>query len=170
MGYRPQRARRRSPLSGLFVLAIAALVAARLVAVGLPHLRHALTGVLLGGPAGGAPAICRSGNPLAGVYNPGRLALHAGCVSAVGHVVFVLHAPDGDMHISLLPNRGYWRLLDRRNYAEQGGTLVVEIVPADQAAVHIPTVGAHVRVTGAYVTDREHGWHELHPVWQISPV
>jgi len=47
---------------------------------------------------------------------------------------------------------------------------VVEIVPADQAAVHIPTVGAHVRVTGAYVTDREHGWHELHPVWQISPV
>lgn len=173
MSYRMRRTRRRSPLAGLFVLAVAALVAAGLTTAAVPRLRHALAGTLFGdAPAlkGIPAATCRGGNPLAGVHNPGRLAMHATCVSAIGRVAFVLHAPDGDLHISLLPDRGYWHLLDRRNYAEQGGTLVVEIVPADQAAVSVPAVGAHVRVTGTYVTDLEHGWRELHPVWQITPL
>ena len=146
------------------------LVTARLAMVGLPHLRHALAGALFGKASSAVPATCRAGAPLAGVNYPGRLAVHARCVSAVGHVAFVLHAPDGDIHISLLPDRGYWNLLDRRNYAEQGGMLVVEIVPADQATVPVPIIGAHVRVTGTYVTDLDHGWRELHPVWQITSV
>ncbi len=170
MRYRSQPFKRRSPLRGLLVLAIALLIAARLVMLGLPRLHQALAGTLFGDATSAVPVNCHTSNPLAGAYSPSRLALHAGCVSAVGRVVFVLHAPDGDIHISLLPDRGYWHLLDRRNYTAQGGTLVVEIVPADRKTVALPGVGDHVRVTGAYVTDREHGWRELHPAWQIVNV
>jgi hypothetical protein len=28
--------------------------------------------------------------------------------------------------------------------------------------------GKHVRITGAYVTDMEHGWNEIHPVTSIA--
>jgi hypothetical protein len=170
MGYRARQFKRHSPLRGLLVLVIAGLIAARLVTLALPHLRDALRGTILGDGSKVPSTICRAGNPLAGVYNPGRLAVRANCVSAIGRVVFILHAPDGDLHISLLPDRGYWRLLDRSNYTKQGATLVVEIVPADQATVHAPAIGAHVQVTGTYVTDLEHGWREIHPVWRITPV
>jgi len=72
--------------------------------------------------------------------------------------------------LHVLPDRWYWPLLNRHNVALQGGTLVVEVVPADRAGVTIPTLGEHVRVTGVYVTDRVHGWRELHPTWQIVRV
>ena len=87
----------------------------------------------------------------------------------VGRVVLVLQARDGDTHINVLPDRGYWHLLNRRNYLIQSGTLVVEVIPADRAQVPVPAIGTHVRVTGAYVTDLEHGWREIHPAWQIVP-
>jgi hypothetical protein len=45
----------------------------------------------------------------------------------------------------------------------------VEVIPADRAQVPIPAIGAHVRATGAYVTDLAHGWREIHPAWQIVP-
>jgi hypothetical protein len=70
---------------------------------------------------------------------------------------------------NVLPDRGSWHLLNRRNYLAQGGTLVVEVIPAARTQVPIPAIGAHVRVTGAYVTDLEHGWREIHPAWQIVP-
>ena len=34
--------------------------------------------------------------------------------------------------------------------------------------IPVPVVGAHSVVTGPYVIDHEHGWAEIHPVWQIS--
>jgi hypothetical protein len=34
--------------------------------------------------------------------------------------------------------------------------------------VAIPKAGDHVRVTGAYVTDRDNGWNEIHPVTRIE--
>ncbi len=35
--------------------------------------------------------------------------------------------------------------------------------------VYTPNMlGSHVRVTGAYVTDMEHGWTEIHPVTSIT--
>lgn len=166
------RQRRRAGQDGvardLLVLLIICCLAAGVVRAGLPRTRHLLAGTLLGDPPGaGGPIPCRSGNVLATVPNPGHLALLAPCRSASGRVLLVVHARDGDTHISLLPDRGYWPLLDQRNYLLQGGALVVEVSPADRAAVTIPSVGAHVRVTGAYVTDREYGWREIHPAWQV---
>jgi hypothetical protein len=34
--------------------------------------------------------------------------------------------------------------------------------------VHIPTPGEPIRVTGALVLDREHGWNEIHPVSRME--
>jgi hypothetical protein len=62
--------------------------------------------------------------------------------------------------------------------------LAVEIIcehtpshPPDQAAcasfqsqVTIPKAGDRVRVTGAYVTDTDFGWNEIHPVTRIEAV
>lgn len=166
-----RQARGGSVLRGLIVLALVGVIGFEGAKYLWPHLRHAVGGTLFGdAPGAGGPVVCRSGNVLAGVHNPGRLTLRSPCESAIGRVTFILHAPDGDIHVSLLPDRGYWHLLDRRNYTRQAGTLVVEIVPQDQASVPIPQLGAHVRVTGAYVTDNEYGWREIHPAWRITPV
>jgi len=165
------RGERRSVASGMLVLLLLLLLAGGLAAAGLPHVRHLLRGTLQGdAPDAGGPVACRRGNVLASVGNPGHLAVVLPCLSAAGRVLFVLRARDGDTHISLLPDRGYWPLLDRRNVTGQGGTLVVEVAPADRARVAVPAMGSHVRVTGAYVTDREHGWREIHPAWQIVHV
>jgi len=136
----------------------------------LPFLRAELRGTLHGDdPRAGGPIRCRGGDVLAGVHKPGKLAVRGHCVSAFGRVVLILHPTDGDTHLSLLLDRGYWPLLDHRNYTHQASTLVVEIVPADRPHMIIPALGEHVRVTGAYVTDSHYGWRELHPAWQIVP-
>jgi hypothetical protein len=33
--------------------------------------------------------------------------------------------------------------------------------------VSIPSVGQHVSVVGQYVTDLDHGWNEIHPVYSV---
>ncbi|HVA91860.1 MAG TPA: hypothetical protein VNL71_18695 [Chloroflexota bacterium] len=170
-----RRQRRRTGQGGvardLLVLLLMCLLAGGVIRAELPRVRRLLAGTLLGDtPGTGGPIPCRGGNVLATVPNPSHLALLAPCQSAYGRVLLVLHARDGDTHISLLPDRGYWPLLDRRNYLLQGVTLVVEVAPADRAGVTIPSVGAHVRVTGAYVVDREYGWREIHPAWQIVSI
>ena len=170
MGKRAPVGGRASAARSLLVLVVVLLVAGLEASGALPRLRHAVGGVLFGDRVNaGPPIVCRRGNVLAGVHAPWRLAVHAPCVTVVGRVVLVLHARDGDTHINVLPDRGYWHLLNRRNYLTQGGTLVVEVIPADRAQVPIPAIRAHVRVTGAYVTDLEHGWREIHPAWQIVP-
>ncbi len=137
----------------------------------LPRVRHELQGTLHGdAPTAGGPVVCRPGNVLASAHKGDHLALQQRCVIAFGRVMLILHASDGDTHISLLPDRGYWPLLDRHNLVFQGATLVVEVAPADRGSVAIPPLGAHVRVTGALVTDRAHGWREVHPTWQIVRV
>jgi hypothetical protein len=161
---------RASAARSLLVLGVVLLVAGLGASAALPRLRHALGGLLFGdNVSAGPPVVCRRGNVLAGVYNPWRLAVRAPCVTTVGRVVLVLQARDGDTHINVLPDRGYWHLLNRRNYLTQSGTLVVEVIPANRAQVPVPAIGTHVRVTGAYVTDLEHGWREIHPAWQIVP-
>jgi len=68
------------------------------------------------------------------------------------------------------------------NAVHEKGTLVVEVVCQHlangsieqtacqdyQSTVLIPQVGDRVRVTGAYVTDLDNGWREIHPVSQIE--
>ncbi len=62
------------------------------------------------------------------------------------------------------------------------GTLVVEVICQHdseesreacggyRATAAVPKVGEQVRVTGSYVTDRDNGWNEIHPVSSIEVV
>ena len=126
---------------------------------------------------------CRGGDPLENVRDPGRLRVLRRCVTATGVIRFAQYEKDGDVHISLALDREYRYLLNDGNRRKHDGTLVVEIVPADQsgcrkgepvrygrctgAHVRKPGRGERVRVTGPWVLDRPHGWREIHPAWRI---
>jgi len=114
------------------------------------------------------------------VYEPDRLKVIERCTSVEGRVVSVYPADDGDLHIGLDPDRK--SVLNLRNVIHMRGELVVEIVcehaPADQgvapfcagftSAVAVPQQGDRVRVIGSYVTERDNGWNEIHPVTRIE--
>jgi len=114
------------------------------------------------------------------VGSPERLRLIEACTAVEGKVVSVYRASDGDLHISLDPD--HTSALNFMNALHAGGYLVVEVIcehtPADDDAksacagfvskVTIPKTGDRIRVIGAYVTDRENGWNEVHPVTRIE--
>ncbi len=117
------------------------------------------------------------------VYSPDRLQVHNSCQTVTGTVVRVLREADGDTHIRLQLDSTYKGLLNDYNYKDQKGTLILEIVcaysdiPQQDAVsacqgytnqVPIPGVGQHVSVVGQYVTDLDHGWNEIHPVYSVS--
>jgi hypothetical protein len=95
-------------------------------------------------------------------------------------VVSLHRASDGDLHIALDPE--HKPVLNLVNVMHAHAELVVEIIceytPADAGEkvacgafhprVTIPNVGDRVRVTGTYVTDRDNGWNEVHPVTRIE--
>jgi hypothetical protein len=137
------------------------------------------------GPVAAAGADgCRGGDPLENVRDPGRLEVLRRCVTATGVVQFAQTENDGDVHISLMLDRQYRYLLNGGNRRKHYGTLVVEVVPADQSGCrpgervrYGRCTGAHVRtprraerisVTGPWVLDRPHGWREIHPAWRIE--
>jgi len=109
-----------------------------------------------------------------------RLHVVAECTAVEGRVVSLHRASDGDLHIALDPEPK--SVLNLVNLMHAHGELVVEVIcehpPADAAekaacgAFHsqitIPNVGDRVRVTGSYVTDRDNGWNEVHPVTRIE--
>lgn len=127
---------------------------------------------------------CRDGDPLANVRDPERLKVLRRCVTATGVVHFAQTEKDGDAHVSLRLDRDDRYLLNDGNRRKHYGTLVVEIVPADQpgcrqgervrygrctgADVRTPKRGERIRVTGPWVLDRPHGWQEVHPAWKID--
>jgi len=114
------------------------------------------------------------------VYERERLQVIEECTAVEGRVVKLHEAEDGDLHIALDPDDK--SVLNLLNAVHAKGTLVVEVVcrhsatgSTEQAAcrdyqstVLIPRAGDRVRVTGAYVTDRDNGWREIHPVSQIE--
>jgi hypothetical protein len=114
------------------------------------------------------------------VYEPERLEVIEACSAVDGRVVSVHRAVDGDLHIGLEPDRK--SVLNLINVMHAERRLVVEIVcdyyPPDHGAVPFcagftsqvtaPKVGDRVRVIGAYVTDRDNGWREIHPVTSIE--
>ena len=114
------------------------------------------------------------------VYDPGRLRVIEACTAVEGRVVSVHSAADGDMHIGLDPE--HKSVLNLVNVMHARRKLVVEVVcdhaPPDKGAVPCcagftssitaPRVGDLIRVTGAYVTDRDNGWNEIHPVTRIE--
>ena len=91
---------------------------------------------------------------------------------------------DGAGHYYMRVGEHYAGLLNKVNKAVHGGTLVLEIVPADQPGcikghkvkegirteAHLakPKIGWGVTVTGPYVWDPFRGWNEIHPVWSIG--
>jgi hypothetical protein len=136
-------------------------------------------------PAGAATAKgCRGGDPMANVRDPKRLRVLRRCVTATGVIHFAQRENDDDVHISFRVDRGDRYLLNNGNRKKHHGTLVVEIVPADQpgcrkgehvrfgtctgADVRTPRRGERVRVTGPWVLDQPHGWREIHPAWRIE--
>jgi len=115
---------------------------------------------------------CKSGDPLAGVYLPSRLAVHNPCTTVAGTVDCVQAEPDGDIHLRLRPDPAYRRLLTAANAFQQcpqqkDPHLVVEIIPqvghgafednsatkAGFATPTAPAAGEHITVTGPYVWD-----------------
>ncbi len=109
-----------------------------------------------------------------------RLRVIEECTVVEGRVVSLHRASDGDLHIALDPE--HKSVLNLVNVIHAHGELVVEAIcehkPAHAAdeiacgAFHpqtaIPSVGDRIRVTGAYVTDRDNGWNEVHPVTRIE--
>lgn len=127
------------------------------------------------------------------VYNPQRLKVFGACVSVTGTVVDATHGkrkqgcrsePDGDLHCWLKLDRGQERYLNVMNTKNEGGALVFEpmcqhrVTQKDAMAackdwhqdIVLPPVGSHVRITGAWVLDTEHGHEEIHPVTKIETI
>src|SRR5438552_6785946 len=116
------------------------------------------------------------------VYDPTRLHQLAPCLSVTGVIDESDADPDGDQHFLLRLDPGQDTLVNKRNRKKKGGDLVVEIVCANPTTmkkakrawagytnpITIPTLGAHVRVTGTYVFDSHNGWEEIHPVSRIE--
>ena len=114
------------------------------------------------------------------IHEKERLRVIEDCTAAEGRVVSLHRASDGDLHIGLKPEDK--SILNLINVVHARGQLVVEIIcehtpddADDKAAcgnyhpqITIPNVGDKVRITGAYVTDRDNSWNEIHPVTRIE--
>jgi hypothetical protein len=128
-------------------------------------------------------------NPHDGVHGPDRLKVLNPCAVFQGTVSEApMKNPDGDVSFQVSPDPGYAKMLNAHNRSEGG--LHIEIVPRDQPgctrgeAVHAgdvpglgtcsgrdiatPALGAHVRIVGPWVLDRNNDWYEIHPVWSIK--
>jgi hypothetical protein len=128
-------------------------------------------------------------DPLDGVHHPARLKVLNPCATFQGTVNQAPKKfPDGDMAFSVSPDPGYEFMLNAHN--QQEGGLHIEIVPRDQPGctpgqpvvvgnvpdlgvcsgrdVAAPPLGAHVRIVGPWVLDRNDNWHEIHPAWSIT--
>src|SRR5438552_8024985 len=105
-------------------------------------------------------------------------------MTVTGTVAAVRSEPDGDYHILLRLDPPFAGLINDRNIAGEHGDLVLEPVcelPVTQPdaistcagvapTIVTPPLGSHVSATGAYVLDTDHGWMELHPLWEIRTI
>ncbi len=115
---------------------------------------------------------CRQGNVLAGTGRQARFLVLSTCEKAVGvvHNMTGQRQDDGDYQFNIDVDEPYKRLLNGNNIKQVNGMLVVEIIPKDQnnPNVAIPKNGDRIEVYGAWVTDRPHGWNEIHPAWNVT--
>jgi len=111
---------------------------------------------------------CRE-NPFKGLEEKrSKFELLSPCRAAAGRVLQVFGNPDGEIHVHIWPDENSRDLLNDINRRKLLGLLITEVTPYDQKrGVKIPHVGQRVEVVGAWVTDKPHGWNELHPVWEI---
>jgi hypothetical protein len=118
------------------------------------------------------------------VYHKYRLEVIEECKSVTGTIEKIRKEDDGDLHMLLKLDAGQENLLNDKNISGQHGDLVLEPICVNKVTqedakepcsgyvndVKIPKVGDHVKVTGSYVLDKEHGWNEIHPVTAIESV
>ena len=119
------------------------------------------------------------------IYNPTRLQVVDNCKSVTGMIESKRVEKDGDFHIRVKLDPQFSNMINSANIQNQFGDLVVEpicvnkVTQADAISacqnfhqnISIPPVGSHVKITGSYVLDKEHGsWAEIHPVTSITPV
>ena len=116
------------------------------------------------------------------VYNPSRLKVIKDCITVSGVITESRAEPDGDQHLLLKPDAGNESLLTRKNLKNKKGNLVIEAICVNNITekkvgdackgyvnhVTIPSVGAHVKVSGSLVLDTHNGWNEIHPITKIE--
>jgi hypothetical protein len=116
------------------------------------------------------------------VYHKYRLDVIEECKTVSGTIERIKPEDDGDLHIQLKLDAGQENLLNDKNYQVQHGNLIIEPICVERVTqadargpcsdyinnVKIPRIGEHVKVTGSYVNDKEHGWNEIHPVTAIE--
>lgn len=142
------------------------------------------------------PLTCK-GKPLPWrhVYHPQRLAVITPCTSVTGTIVDASkgrtkdgsrHEGDGDGHFFLKLDAGQEQFLNAKNLSNEDGNLVFEPVClfrvkqqdaitvcahySQAPALVIPSIGSHVRISGAHVLDTQHGHNEIHPVSSIEVI
>jgi len=122
-----------------------------------------------------------------------RLQVIDRCKTVRGKIVSAGGEGDGDFHLRLILDKGQPDLLNKKNRQKlprgQGGALVVEPICVKKVtqkdtlkegvcktfSQSLPDllqirrnarrkIATHVTVTGAFVTDAEHRWNEIHPV------
>ena len=128
-----------------------------------------------------------------------RLKVIDRCKTVTGTIVWANGEDDGDFHLRLRLDPGQGDLLNAKNRQKlprgQSGNLVVEPIcqktptqantVAERVCVRfrqdLPAMaiikanvkkkkGTKVEVTGAFITDAEHGWNEIHPVTSIRVI
>jgi hypothetical protein len=110
---------------------------------------------------------------LVGVWGPGRLGMLAPCQQASGTVSKVEPEPDGDLDLYVDLDPDYDHLagsIVELNFLHQWGPgdVIVEFMPRDGGHLPAPSEGDHLDLTGAWVSDKNHGYNEIHPVWAVS--
>jgi hypothetical protein len=117
------------------------------------------------------------------VYDPARLEIHDSCRTVSGTVASQHANGDGDVDSELAPDPMDSALLNDVNRSKLRGHLQIEEIcqaSISRDAFHacrgytgtvlVPPVGSHVRVTGSYVRDKNHGWMEIHPVSAVAVI
>jgi hypothetical protein len=122
-------------------------------------------------------------------YHPARLVRLKDCVTVTGTVMVIRHEADGDLHVQFKLDPAFIGLMNAMNADTSnpitGGYFIIEPDcvggPVSQADAQGPCmgavappgfallkVGAHLKVSGPWVTDSQHGHLEIHPIERIE--
>lgn len=127
-----------------------------------------------GGTDGAELDVCPPADQaMVGVWGQGRLKVMDPCQKASGTVLKAEHEPDGDLDLYVSLDPAYDQLAG--SAAELNslhgwgpGDVLVELMPRDSGHLPAPVEGDHLDLWGAWVTDANHGYKEIHPIWSES--
>ena len=156
------RVRRRYLLILVFLIVLPAVFVVMSNSLGQSTSQHTRTVTPLPSPE------CRSGNTWAGANNPLRYRVVSECVVASGIVESVSLQDSLDRRVYVRLDSQYAKLIDDGNPTRQNASLLLQLIPQDQAAVPVPTVGEHIVFVGPLVYDTENQWNTIYPVWSIQ--